>query len=296
MPIAFEIHVYPDLLGERRTLAALFLNRGSLGVHARRQVGQGREFEKLREYLPGDSLDQIHWKVTAKRAQLVSKVYQIERTQEVYVLIDASRLSARPAAPEAETPEAREDTILERFITAGLAMGAAARRQGDLFGLAVFSDRVERFIRARSGQSHYNACREALSTIHASGVSPDFRELFSFIGLRLRKRALLIILTSLDDPAVAESYLQGMRLIGRKHLVMTGMLRPEGVVPLFSADTVHRPDDLYRALGGHLLWAQIQETGKTLERQGVRFALLDSATLCATLVSDYMEIKGRQLL
>ena len=60
VPVACEMRVYPNLLAERRHLAALFLNRGAFGVHAQRQVGKGRDFEKLREYTPGDSYDEIH--------------------------------------------------------------------------------------------------------------------------------------------------------------------------------------------------------------------------------------------
>ena len=43
----------------------------------------------------GDSLGDVHWKATAKRGHPVTKEFQIERTQEVYCIIDASRLSAR---------------------------------------------------------------------------------------------------------------------------------------------------------------------------------------------------------
>src|SRR5262249_39840689 len=95
VPVACELRVYPNLLTERRNLASLFLNRGAFGLHAQRQVGKGREFEKLREYIPGDSYDEVHWKATAKRGRPVTKIFQIERTQEVYVIVDASRLSAR---------------------------------------------------------------------------------------------------------------------------------------------------------------------------------------------------------
>src|SRR6266542_5888643 len=47
MPAQMEIRVYPNLLTERKNLAALFLNRGWFGIHAQRQVGKGREFERL---------------------------------------------------------------------------------------------------------------------------------------------------------------------------------------------------------------------------------------------------------
>src|SRR5205823_6064500 len=84
-----------NLFNERKHVAALFLRRGQLGTHAQRQAGQGRDFEKLREYVHGDSYDEIHWKASAKRGHPVTKVFQVERTQEVYVIVDASRLSAR---------------------------------------------------------------------------------------------------------------------------------------------------------------------------------------------------------
>ncbi|MDR3555504.1 MAG: DUF58 domain-containing protein, partial [Syntrophobacteraceae bacterium] len=90
-----RIRVYPDLLAEQRSISALFLRHGAAGCLARRQVGQGREFEQMRDYLPGDGMADIHWRVTAKRGRLVTKEYQLERTQEIYVLLDASRLSSR---------------------------------------------------------------------------------------------------------------------------------------------------------------------------------------------------------
>src|SRR6266567_4973648 len=85
--IQSQIKVYPNLFTERKNMAALFLHRGLFGLHAQRQVGKGREFEKLREYIPGDGYDEIHWKATAKRGRPVTKIFQIERTQEVYVVI-----------------------------------------------------------------------------------------------------------------------------------------------------------------------------------------------------------------
>jgi uncharacterized protein (DUF58 family) len=109
--INMEIRVYPNLFDERKNLSGLFLNKG-LGIHAQRQVGKGRDFEQLREYLPGDSFEDIHWKTTAKRGEPITKVYQIERTQQIYVIIDASRLSARsPEANSAPIPDHRRQIL-----------------------------------------------------------------------------------------------------------------------------------------------------------------------------------------
>jgi uncharacterized protein (DUF58 family) len=305
-----EVRVYPNLLRERKNLAALFLNRGAVGLHAQRMVGKGRDFEKLRDYIPGDSYDEVHWKATAKRGHPVTKIFQIERTQEIYVIIDASRLSARKvpgsefrdsSSPnvggsqlESRNPKT-ETTSLERFITAALVLGLAAEHQGDLFGLLTFSNRIETFIRARNGKAHYHACRDALYTLQPREVTPDFDELSTFIRLRMRRRALLFFLTSLDDPVLAESFTRNMDLLCRQHLILVNMLQPAGAQPLFNS-AVGSEADLYQKLGGHMRWQNLRELEKVLHRRGVRFSLLESERLAVDLVSQYVNVKQRQLL
>jgi uncharacterized protein (DUF58 family) len=293
-----EMKVYPNLMRERKHVAALFLKRGYIGAHAQRQVGQGREFEKLRDYIPGDSYDEIHWKASAKRGHPVTKMFQVERTQEVYVILDASRLSAREvklADPDSPSGVA-VTTILERYITAALILALAAEQQGDQFGLLTFSDRVLHFVRAKSGQSHYDACRDRLHTLQAQDVTPDFEELCAFIRVRLRRRALLIFLTSLDDPMLAESFGKSTELISRQHLILADMVQPPGAHPLFHDQAVDRTDDLFRQLGGHFQWHSLRELEKALKRRGIRLALLDPEKLAAQLVAQHADVKRRQLI
>jgi uncharacterized protein (DUF58 family) len=285
------VRVYPNVMRERKNLAALFLNKGMLGLHAQRQVGKGREFDKLREYIPGDSYDDIHWKATAKRNRPITKVFQIERTQEVYVVVDGSRLSARPVELESETM-----TQLERFITAAMILGLVAERQGDLFGVLAFSDQVRAFVRAKNGKAHYSRCRDALYALEPAMVNADFGELFSFIRLRLRRRALLMFLTNLDDPVLAEDFVRNLDMLARHHLVLVNMLTPPDVDPLFTRPDVHAADDLYRKLAGHIQWHKLRELETVLKRRGVSMSLLKNEMMCPQLVSQYINVKRRQLL
>jgi len=297
LPVVGQLRCYPNLLPERRHLAALFLNREGLGIHSRRQIGQGRDFEKLREYLPGDSFEDIHWRATAKRRRPITKQYQIERTQEVYVLIDAGRLSLRqtPATELGTAPTNGDLSILETTIRAALVLGLVAERQGDLFGVVSFSDRVHSFVRARNGQAHFSACRDALYALEGKSVSPDFAELGAFLRTRLRRRALLVFLTSLDDPQLAESFEHAMALLGRQHVIITAMFKPSGAEPLFSRP-VRDTDGIYNALSGHLTWESLSQLRVALHRRGVIFRLLESETLCPDLVTQYITVKQRQVL
>jgi uncharacterized protein (DUF58 family) len=287
-PLGLELRVYPDLLAERQRVAAFFLRRGMLGAHTQRRAGQGREFEKLRDFLPGDSLADVHWKASAKRGHLVTKLHQIERSHEVYVVVDASRLSARLVPGNV--------TTLERYVTAALILGAAAERQGDQFGLITFSDRVLTFLRARNGQSHFDTCRDRLYTLQPQPVTPDFEDLCAFLRTRLNKRALLIFLTALDDPFLAESFAASTQLIARQHLILANMMRPAGVRPVFENTSVERLDDLYGELGGHLQWEKLRELDRVLRRRGIRFSLLDPVMIAAELVKQHADVRQRELV
>lgn len=289
LAIEVELRVYPDLFAERRHVAALFLRRTRAGVHSQRFAGQGREFEKLRNYLPGDAIGDISWRASAKRGEPVTKVHQIERTHEVYVVLDASRLSARTVAGGSAQ--------LERYVTATLLLALAAEQQGDQFGLVAFSDRVLSFVRARGGAGHFGAVRDRLYTLQPQAVSPNFEDVCAFIRVRLRRRALLVFLTALDDPALAESFTHSSRLLSRQHLLLVNMLRPPGAVPLFTPGAeVARAADLYPRLAGHEQWHALRELSAVLRQRGVRLSLLDSETITAELLAQHGEVRAKQLI
>ncbi|WP_309398392.1 DUF58 domain-containing protein [Cerasicoccus maritimus] len=294
-PVESEIRVYPNLRRDRRQLANLFMNRGSVGTHVQRIVGQGRDYEQLREYLPGDSMFDIHWKATAKRNEPVTKTYQIERTREIYLIVDHSRLSGRIVA-EGQNGGPDEST-LERFLTVTSILNMVAARQGDLFGLVTFSHQVTNYLRASTGRAHQQCVQDALFDLQTDRTTPDFDELFTFLRLRLRRRALLIFLTDLSDPSAAEAFASRVRMITRKHVVLANMIVGEEIGPLFRASPEPRSvDDIYGALSGHLRWHDLTELSRGLKQSGVDLALHQQGNLAVEIVNQYLRVKQRQIL
>lgn len=304
-----EVRIYPDLQGERRKLAAIFLMRSGHGMRAVRQMGKGRDFEQLREYQIGDDYGDVDWKATARRRSPVTRTYQIERTQEIYVVVDHSRLSAREirrtVAGEGESPLLHDSlggsefvtTQLEKFLQCALILSAVAERQGDLFGFVSFADREDRFLRAGRGKAHYDRVRDALYNLEPLAVAPDYSQLMATLRQRLSQRALLVLLTDLSDPLGAEQILETLPLLSRQHLVLVNMVRPERAYPIF--DSTHSPesvDDVYTRLAGHLQWTELREMGKKLQRIGVSLAMPEHEQLCAELVSQYLSVKQRQVI
>jgi uncharacterized protein (DUF58 family) len=292
-----QIQIFPDLAREGRQLAK-FLNRGAVGVRAQRQIGRGREFEKLRTYEPGDGFDSIHWKATAKHRFPVTKVFQLERSQEVYLILDTSRLSGRQVGEvsSGSVKQMTRLTQLDRSISAGLLFCVAAKRQGDLFGLITFSDKVDHLIRPRSGAAHFNFCRNVATGLQPAMVTPDYAEVFSTLRQKLRRRSLLVFLTSLDDPVLSEDFAASAEILAKSHVLLVVMLSPPGLQPLFDQENPRTTEQIYQRLAGHLRWAKLRDLERTLRQKGIQFHVVPNDYLALKMVGFYMDLKRRQVL
>jgi uncharacterized protein (DUF58 family) len=286
-----ELRVYPELPLAARKLLAQAVRHGPAGIRARRLMGRGREFEKLREYLPGDGFDEIHWKATAKRGRPMTKVFQVERTQELYVVIDQSRLSGRMV----EAGGAMQ-TVLEGYLSAALVLMRVAERQGDRFGMVVHDDRVRFFLRAGHSPAHYAACREAAMTLQPSEHTPDVAEIVRHLCTSLRRRALIIFLTDLSDPVLAEDFARNIGVLSRRHLVCVCQTRPPDVGPLFEGRPVGSDREIYGRLAGHIRWRELRAAAQKLRSLGVTTRTLEHDLLAAGLVDLHAQVKRRQIL
>ena len=280
-PLDCALRVYPNL--RDRATAALFQRTATFGLRMRRQIGKGREFDNLRQYVPGDGFEDIDWKATARRQFPVVKLFRVEHAQEVYAVVDSSRLSARPE-------------ILESFVNAALHLALVAETQGDRFGLVTFSDRTHKFVRARRGMDHFRLCREAIYNLQASRVSPDFRDVFTALQLNLRRRALLIFFTSLDDALLAETFEREIPIVARRHVVLVNTPQPPGLKPLFTDASSADLDSLYSGLAGQMISNRLRQLALTLSNRGVRLTVVDPLRIKTQVTSEYLEVKRRQVL
>ena len=280
-PVRCDLRVYPNL--RDRATAALFLRTADIGARLRRQIGKGREFENLRQYLAGDNYEDIDWKATARRGYPVVRLHRVEHAQEVYAILDSSRLSAR-------------EGILESYVNTALHLALVAEKNSDRFGLATFSDRTEKFVRARSGLAHFRVCRETIHNLRAARVSPDFREIFTTLQLNLRRRALLVFFTSLDDALLAETFAREVSMLARRHLVLVNVIESAQLRPLFRDEPPADLDSLYQGLAAQMMRNRMREVQLTLQNKGVKLALVDPERIKTQVTLQYLEVKRRQAL
>ncbi len=291
-----EVRVYPGL-GGKSGKAALPETLPQPGTHRRRQAGKGREFDKLREYLHGDDYHDIHWKATAKRGFPVTKTFQVENTQQVYLVVDASRLGAVPLFASPSDPAAGHAPLpLEYFLRTALRLGMAAERQGDRYGLMLFADRPTAFLRAGKGKPHYGRFRDTLAALESAESSPDYSEVFTSLRLRLRKRAMIIFLCSLDEPALAESFAEGVGLISRQHLVSVVSLRSPALQPIFQGVLPGSDGEVAARLADQVRLRQADRVAAALRGRGAEFKAWEPGRLSAEAVAAYLDAKRRRVV
>lgn len=291
-----EIRVYPNLRRERKQLANLFMNRGLSGAHLQRQTGQGREYEQLREYAPGDNILDLHWKASAKRGAWATKMYQVERTQHVYFILDHSRLSGLRVARDGNLgdDDSFGENFLERYVTVASVLGMAAEKQGDLFGLIAHGSRVSRFVPANTGSRHSQTVQDALFNLTPESAPADFASLFTFLRLRIRRRSLLIFMTDLADDLAAGEFKKHVGLISRNHYVIVNSIRRPGVYPIFS-DEYDAPS-IAQQISGHMRWDGLRRMRLGLDAMGVQFSVLNQEKLSVDVVNQYLSVKQRQVI
>lgn len=290
------VRVYPGL-GLRTGLTRLPESNPAAGMHRRRQAGKGREFDKLREYLHGDDYHDIHWKATAKRGLPVTKTFQVENTQQLYVVVDASRQGIVPLSSDPVDPvTGHAPQPLEYFLRTAMRLGMAAERQGDRYGLMVAADRTLAFLPAGKGKGHFSRYRDALSVLEAREESPDWTETFTALRLRLGKRAMIFFLCSLDEPAMAETFAEGVGLLSRRHLVSVVSLRSARLRPVFQGPLPDTDAETAARLADGLRLRHLEKVAGTLRAQGAVFKAWEPARLSAEAVAGYLEAKRRSVI
>ena len=92
-PLTQTVRVYPALrTGEEQQIFLARSRQIDLQLRRAQQRGLGRDFESLREYREGDDLRDICWTATARRGIPITRQYQTERSQPVWIVLDCGRL------------------------------------------------------------------------------------------------------------------------------------------------------------------------------------------------------------
>lgn len=292
LPVVTKILVQPSLKKGIRQAALLLAAHRHSDQRMVARSGRGREFDHLREFTPGDEVSQVDWKATARRRTPTVRQYRVERTQDIYVCIDASRYSTQAITKAS----GQRVTLLDEYVASTIMLARLIGETGDRFGLMTFSNRVHHFLRASSGLMIQRTLSSALYPLQANLAAPAFDEVCATLRAQVRRRSLFVFLTHLSQPQLAESFLKAVSPLARQHLVIAACPSDAHTKSLFQEVNAGEGEDMYGSLAGHLFWKRLQETRSRLAKANVRMSCVAPEGLGLFAASAYLDVKERQLL
>ena len=209
-PVA--VAVYPAFLQMKKYQLLAASNRlTEIGVKPIRRLGHSTEFEQIKEYVRGDDYRTINWKATARSNKLMVNQYMDERSQQIYCLIDKSRVMKMPFEQMA---------LLDYAINATLVLCNVAQNRHDKSGLLTFSKNIDQFLPAAKDPRHMRTLQEMLYKQETEFLEADLETVYSFVTRRIPHRSLLVLFTNFESQSAMRRQLPYLKRIARRHLLL----------------------------------------------------------------------------
>lgn len=264
-------------LAERRALLR------QAGSHRYRWRGAGTAFESLREYSSQDDIRWVDWKATARLSRPISRNYEVERHQQVVLLVDSSR---------ALSTFCGHRTKFDAMLEAAILVARAALGQGDGLGLIAFSDQVDAYLHPRRERAQLKAVLEHLYAKLPRLVEPNYEAALTLAAKRNSRRTLFILFTDITVTEAAHRMMVYLRVLTPRHLPLVVTIADETIEEneLLEPRT---PQELYRVGVATELMYERTLLLEELRRSGVEVLDCRADQVAARAIEGYLELKRR---
>jgi len=278
-----SLRVHPQFRSKDE--AELRINRArvlEIGLRSAQGRGGGTEFESLRDYSADDEFRRVDWSATARAGRPIVRTYRAERNQTVLVLLDNGGVMA-----------GRVDGVprLEHAMDATMMLATVATRLGDRCGLLVFDAQVRKVLEPSKARAQVGRVTEALFDLEPQLVESDYSGAFAQTVARFRRRAMLVLLTELNEHAAEEYLVPALPLIARSHLIVVGSVRdPE--VERWAAEAATDPESAFRRSAAIAALDQRARFSARLRSLGVTVVDAAPGRLSGELADAYLRLKA----
>ena len=277
-----------------RMLAAdedgLFLARSRQIEMQRRKEqlrGEGREFESLREYREGgDDLREVCWTATARRGTLICRQYQVERSQPVWLVLDAGRLlNARTG----------DYSRLDYTSSAALAVAQAALLSGDRVGLLGYGQAVQQRVALGRGKSHFRHLMDAAAMLCTEPGEAGHLTLAATLSRLQPTRSLILWFTDLAETAMRPEVIDGAFQLMHRHLLLFVVPAQEEMTALVAEPPRDTTLMFERAAAQEMLHRRELLLAR-LRSRGALTVQASAAGITTAALNRYLEVKEAGLL
>jgi uncharacterized protein (DUF58 family) len=290
---AAKARVLPNIeQAKQQTLYLIRTRQVAMERRRLRQRGQGREFESLREYRTGDEFRNISWTATARRSKLITRVFQIERSQTVWIVLDAGRLLREQIVRDGASLRLSK---LDFAVDAALALAQVAMHSGDRVGLLAYGRQIQQNLNAGRGASQLHSIVESLALVRSEPYEADHGQAARALLTEQQRRSLIVWITDLAETAGTPDVVEYALQMTRRHLVLFAAVGQ----PDLAERVARRPDteeEMFRYIAAIEIVQRRELLLRRLRQRGVLAMEIMPGALAPALVNQYLDIKDRSLI
>ena len=248
-----------------------------------KRIGQMMEPDQIKDYVKGDDYRVINWKATARRNKLMVNVFQEERAQNVYCVIDKGRTMQSAF---------NGMTLLDYSINASLAIAYVAMLKGDKTGLLTFERKFDTFVPPSRTPMQMNRIQEALYYQQTTFMESDFLSLYQQINTHVKNRGLLLIFTNFDSVAAMQRQLKYLSLMAKRHSVLVVFFENTELESLAGRQPENK-EEAYETIIAEKLQYEKRLIIYKLRQKNILSLLTHPNELTINVINKYLEIKAR---
>lgn len=281
------VPVYPSYIQMRRYELLAISNRlTETGIKKIRRIGHNMEFELIKEYVQGDDIRTINWKATARKSALMVNHYQDERSQQVYSLIDKSRVMQMPF---------NGLSLMDYAINASLVISNIAIRKSDKAGIITFQDTVNTTLAASRSNRQMGQIQEVLYNQKTGYRESDFSMLYSHVRRKITQRSLLLLFTNFESMYGMQRQLPFLRSLAKQHLVVVIFFENTEMASLINSQATDLKEIYYKAVAEKFAFDK-KLIAKELQKSGIQTILTAPENLTVNTINKYLELKARGMI
>jgi uncharacterized protein (DUF58 family) len=306
-PLEQTVRIYPNLDEAKRHSIYLLRSRQiALEKRHARVRGIGREFESLREYQLGDEYRDICWTAAARRGKLVTRMYQIERSQTVWSVIDSGRLMRARVGGVGKLGVGKLGVSklgvsklgvskLDKAVNSALSLAQVALYSGDRVGLIAYGRGIRQQLPAAKGSAHLRQLIEQLALVHEEGSEADHLQMAGRLLTDQKRRSLIVWLTDLAETAMTPEVIEAASMMMPRHLVLFVVIGQPDLGELASK-TPQSESEMYQVAAAQEMVHRRELLLARLRERGALAMEVSSGAVSPVLVNAYLQIKERNQL
>jgi len=281
------VPVYPSIIQmkkyELKTMARMAME---YGVKKVRRIGHSYEFEHIRQYNRGDDYRSINWKATGRRAHLMVNQYEDERSQQVYSVIDKSRVMHMPFGGL---------SLFDYAVNASLVISNIVLAKQDKAGLITFAEKPKTLLKANRSKTQLKKILDALYKEKEGSVEANYESLYMGIRKLISGRSLLFLYTNFESTYALHRVLPQLRKLNTQHLLVVVFFENTEIRTDTAAEVDNLEDIYTQITAEHYALSKIQ-IAQQLRQFGIFSMLTKPENLTVNTINKYLELKSRGMI